>query len=62
MATNPLTTPTTTTDEPVLRWASCPLCWGQRRIWSQVEAANGEGSVLVASHCPGCLGVGEVLR
>ena len=44
MATNPLTAPTTTTDEPVLRWA------------------NGEGSVLVASHCPGCLGVGEVLR
>jgi hypothetical protein len=39
--------------EPAI-WATCPTCWGQRRIW---EDPNGEG--LVPSVCPGCLGVGE---
>ena len=37
-------------------WATCPTCWGQRRIY---EDHNGEG--LVAHACPVCLGLGEQL-
>jgi hypothetical protein len=48
--------------DPALGWASCPLCWGQRRIWEPVPARNGEGAVLIASDCPQCLGIGEVPR
>jgi hypothetical protein len=44
------------------QWASCPTCWGQRRIWEHVQTRNGEGAVLVATACPACLGIGEVLR
>jgi hypothetical protein len=58
---------TATTESPpcgtvVQRWAPCPLCWGQSRIWEQVTAANGEGPVLLATQCTECLGIGEVLR
>ena len=58
---------TTTTDglrpaAATRRWVSCAYCWGQRRIWEQVQAANGEGTILVATLCPGCLGIGETLR
>jgi hypothetical protein len=35
-------------------WTPCPTCWGQRRIY---EDLNGEG--LVPRACPGCLGLGE---
>jgi hypothetical protein len=45
-----------------LHWTSCAACWGQRRIWESVPAANGEGQVLIATACPECLGIGEVLR
>jgi len=37
-------------------WATCPTCWGQRRIYAD---HNGEG--LVPHACPGCLGLGEQL-
>jgi hypothetical protein len=37
------------------------MCWGQRRIWTREQAANGEGTVLVAATCSPCLGVGEVV-
>jgi hypothetical protein len=40
-------------------WAPCPTCWGQRRVWEPVAAANGEGAVYHATTCPGCLGIGE---
>lgn len=43
-------------------WSPCALCWGQRRIWEPEEARNGEGRVLVARACTGCLGLGEVMR
>jgi hypothetical protein len=36
--------------------ASCPSCWGQRRVWEQ--APNGEG--LVPRVCEGCFGAGLV--
>jgi hypothetical protein len=36
--------------------ASCPHCWGQRRVWEQ--ARNGEG--LVPLVCEGCDGAGLV--
>lgn len=63
MTAKPATTATITTeDEATRHWAPCPTCWGQRRIWSRVEAPNGEGPVLVAATCSGCLGIGEVLR
>lgn len=52
----------TAREEAVLGWAPCPTCWGQRRIWERTQAANGEGSILVATTCSGCVGVGEVLR
>jgi hypothetical protein len=45
-----------------LLWAQCPTCWGQRKIWEPQEAANGEGVILVAHACDGCLGIGEVIR
>lgn len=48
--------------EKVALWASCPTCWGQRRIWTRTQAANGEGAILLAETCEGCLGVGEVAR
>jgi hypothetical protein len=38
-------------------WSPCATCWGQRRIY---EDLNGEG--LVPLVCPGCLGVGDVVR
>jgi anti-sigma regulatory factor (Ser/Thr protein kinase) len=41
---------------PPPSWASCPTCWGQRRIF---EDRNGGG--LVPDTCPGCLGLGEIL-
>jgi hypothetical protein len=37
--------------------ASCPLCWGQGRLWEM--ARNGEG--LVPLDCPTCGGSGLVL-
>jgi hypothetical protein len=40
-----------------LTWRQCATCWGQRRIY---EDRNREG--LVPFTCPGCLGVGEVVR
>ncbi len=52
---------TTVTDDRALLWAPCPMCWGQRRIWTREQAANGEGAVLVATTCSPCLGVGEVV-
>jgi hypothetical protein len=48
--------------EETRTWVPCPTCWGQRRILTRVEAPNGEGAILVAGSCPGCLGVGEVVR
>jgi hypothetical protein len=53
--------PVTAEDRAPRPWAPCPTCWGQRRIWTPVEAPNGEGPVLVAVSCPGCLGIGEVI-
>ena len=38
---------------PVI-WSPCPTCWGQRRVY---EDLNGEG--LVPCTCPSCLGIGE---
>lgn len=61
----PATSPTarsTVAEARVPAWDPCPTCWGQRRIWDRVPARNGEGAVLIAAACPGCLGVGEVLR
>jgi hypothetical protein len=43
-------------------WDSCPTCWGQRRIFEVVYAANGEGGLLLPRSRPGCLGIGEVTR
>ena len=43
-------------------WVPCPHCWGQRRIWTPVEARNGEGTFLAPTPCPACLGLGDVLR
>jgi hypothetical protein len=37
---------------------SCPLCWGQGRLWE--AARNGEG--LVPHDCSPCTGSGLVLR
>jgi len=63
MTPRPATTaPITTEDEATRHWAPCPTCWGQRRIWTSVQAANGEGAILVAESCSGCVGIGEVLR
>ncbi len=45
---------------PAFVWAPCPTCWGQRRILEAVAAENGDGDLLAARLCPGCLGVGEV--
>jgi hypothetical protein len=47
---------------PAVVWVPCPTCWGQRRILELVAVGNGDGNRLVARSCPGCLGVGEVLR
>jgi hypothetical protein len=52
----------TTRAAQVVHWAPCPTCWGQRRIWTRSKAPNGEGAILVATTCEGCLGVGEVAR
>jgi hypothetical protein len=62
MPDSPHTLLTAITEAPSLHWTPCATCWGQRRIWESVEAANGEGAVLVATACPACLGIGEVLR
>ena len=62
MADSPPALLTATAEAPSLHWTPCARCWGQRRIWESVEAANGEGPVLVATACPACLGIGEVLR
>lgn len=43
-------------------WTQCATCWGQRRIFEPVDAANGEGRIIVAHACDTCLGLGEVLR
>ena len=43
-------------------WATCPECWGQRRIIEFRPAPNGEGSMAVSTACSRCLGIGEVLR
>ncbi len=61
-AVSRLIAPCLTSPERERGWASCPLCWGQRRLWDPVQAANGEGAILVATACPECLGLGEVLR
>lgn len=37
-------------------WRPCPMCWGQRRIWSW----NAVAECLVPRDCDGCLGTGEV--
>lgn len=37
-------------------WIPCAMCWGQRRIF---EDLDGEG--LVPCTCPSCLGLGEHL-
>lgn len=50
------------TQAPAPQWVPCPHCWGQRRIWTPVEARNGEGTVLAPTACPACLGLGDVLR
>ena len=47
---------------PSPEWRTCPHCWGQRRVWTAEEAGNGEGTVLVPSACPACMGIGDVLR
>ena len=62
MPATSLHTRTTVAEGRSATWAPCPTCWGQRRIWDRVPVANGEGAVLIAASCPGCLGVGEVLR
>lgn len=41
--------------EPAI-WAPCAWCWGQRRIFEQLD-----GEALVPYRCPGCLGLGEQL-
>jgi hypothetical protein len=62
MTPKPATMTVRTQHEATPTWAPCPTCWGQRQIWTRVEAPNGEGAMLVAGTCPGCLGVGEVVR
>jgi hypothetical protein len=52
----------TTPAGQAVHWAPCPTCWGQRRIWTRTQAANGEGAILVATACRSCLGIGEVVR
>lgn len=44
-----------------LVWSPCGYCWGQARVYEQVEAPNGEGRVLRAESCPRCLGTGSTL-
>ena len=61
-ATNKTTQTMAAREEAALGWAPCPTCWGQRRIWTRVQAPNGEGAILVAETCSGCLGIGEVVR
>lgn len=39
---------------PPTVWEPCATCWGQRRIF---EDLNGEG--LVPCACPTCMGMGE---
>jgi hypothetical protein len=56
------TSPATIEEQASRPWAPCPTCWGQRRIWTRVQAPNGEGAILVAETCSGCLGIGEVVR
>jgi hypothetical protein len=60
MTPNPAISLTPATDAQTLRWAPCPTCWGQRRIWTREQAANGEGAILRPSACSSCLGIGEV--
>jgi hypothetical protein len=62
MPDSPHTLLTPISEARSLHWTPCAMCWGQRRIWESVAAANGEGPVLVATACPACLGIGEVLR
>ena len=62
MPATPLTARTAATEARDAAWATCPTCWGQRRIWDRVPARNGEGDILIAAACTGCLGIGEVLR
>jgi hypothetical protein len=62
MTPKPGTATVTIKQEDTRPWLPCPTCWGQRRILTRVHAPNGEGAMLVAGTCPGCLGVGEVLR
>lgn len=41
------------------RWADCPTCWGQGRIWlSGGWAVQRSGWIP----CPTCIGVGQVGR
>ena len=42
MPDSPHTLLTAITEAPSLHWTPCATCWGQRRIWESVEAANGE--------------------
>jgi len=51
-----MSTTLTTIDRPGAVWAPCATCWGQRRIY---EDLNGEG--LVPCTCPTCLGLGETI-
>ena len=64
MTAKPLVTarPAAAARAPSPAWSPCPHCWGQRRIWTPEEARNGEGAILVATTCPECLGLGDVLR
>jgi hypothetical protein len=62
MPTPPFSAQTLIAESRNEQWTSCPICWGQRRIWERIQARNGEGAILVASACPACLGIGEVLR
>ena len=61
MPHSPHTLLTSTTEALSPHWTPCAMCWGQRRIWETVAAANGEGDVLIATACTACLGIGEVL-
>jgi len=42
-------------------WIPCPTCWGQRRILEPDRAPGAARGALVATPCPDCLGIGEVV-
>ena len=62
MTPKPSHTATVTIEDQAARpWAPCPTCWGQRRIWTRVQAPNGEGAIHVARFTRRALSPSEFL-